>query len=88
MPLQLMKTTKDISERRRNKLPVIQSNIPATVRPRTGHEGLEVGQKYRSTLSVTSALGGVDGQRPGRFTPDKEIRYALYGRLGGPQGRS
>jgi len=26
--------------------------------------------------------------RPGRFTPVTEIRYPLYRRLGGPQGRS
>jgi hypothetical protein len=26
--------------------------------------------------------------RPGRFTPDKELRYTLYSRLVGPQGPS
>ena len=45
---------------------------------------------YGSTLSLTLALDG-DGwsiPRPGCFTPGKETRYPLYGRLGGPQGRS
>jgi hypothetical protein len=45
---------------------------------------------YISTLSSTSELDG-DGwstPRPGRFTPGKETLYSLYGRLGGPQGRS
>jgi hypothetical protein len=39
---------------------------------------------------LTSALDG-DGwstPRPGRFTYRKEIRYPLYGNLGGPQGLS
>ena len=52
----------------------------------TGHEGLQVEWKYSSTLSLTSALDGVCGQRhalaallPGR------TRYPLYRRLGGPQ---
>ena len=40
---------------------------------------------YSSTLSLTSALDGVGGQRPGRFTPEKVTGYR---RLGGPQGRS
>jgi hypothetical protein len=45
---------------------------------------------YSSTLSLTSSLdrGGWSTPRPGRFTPGKETRYALYRRLGGPQGRS
>ena len=40
------------------------------VHPRTYHEGPE-GEKYSSTLSLTSAQDGVGGQRhaPGRFTP-------------------
>ena len=43
-----------------------------------------------STLSLTSALGGVGGHRhaPAALPPGKETRYALYSRLGGPQGRS
>ena len=45
---------------------------------------------YSSTLSLTSALdgGGWLTPRPGRFNPGKEIRYPLFRRLGGPQGRS
>jgi hypothetical protein len=34
-----------------------------TVRPRTGHEGPEVEKRYSSTLSLTSALDVVGGQR-------------------------
>ena len=47
-------------------------------------------QRYScSTISFTSALDGVGGQRhaPGRFNPKKETRYPLYGRQGKPQGR-
>jgi hypothetical protein len=56
-------------------------------RPITGHESSE---KYSSTLSLTSALGGGGGggwltPRPGRFTTWKETRYAVYRKLGGPQ---
>ena len=44
---------------------------------------------YSSTLSLTSSLGGVSGQRhaPAVFPPGRS-RYPLYRRLGGPQGRS
>jgi len=44
------------------------------VHPRTGHEGLEVEERYGSTLSLTSALGGGGWStpRPGRFTPGKD----------------
>jgi len=47
------------------------------VHPRTGNEGPEGEQVYSSTLSLTSAIDGVDGQRHatprhGRFTPGKE----------------
>ena len=45
---------------------------------------------YNSTLSLTPALDGVDGEphAPGRFIPGKETQYPLYRRLGGPRGRS
>ena len=33
------------------------------VHPRTGHEGPGGSKRYSSTLSLTSALDGVDGQR-------------------------
>jgi rRNA maturation protein Nop10 len=60
------------------------------IHPRTGHKGPERYQRYNYTLSLTSALdgGGWSTPRPGRLTPGKETRYALYRRLGGPQGRS
>jgi hypothetical protein len=32
--------------------------------------------------------GGWSTPRPGRFTPEKEIRYSLFRKLSGPQGRS
>jgi hypothetical protein len=42
-----------------------------------------------STLSLTSALDGVGGQRhaPAALPPGK-TQYPLYRKLGGPQGRS
>jgi len=45
--------------------------------------------KYRSILSLTSAMDGVGGQRhaPAALTLGK-TRYPLYRQLGGPQGRS
>ena len=56
---------------------------------RTGHEGPEGEWRYSSTLSLTSALDGVAGQRqaPAALRPEK-TRYSLYERLGGPQGQS
>ena len=58
-------------------------------RPRTGHKGPDEEQMYSSTLSLTSELDGVGGQRnsPVALPPGK-TRYPLYSRLGGPQGRS
>jgi hypothetical protein len=55
----------------------------------TGHEGPDAEKRYSSTLSLTSALDGVGGQRhaPATLTPGK-TRYPLYRRMGGPQGRS
>jgi hypothetical protein len=43
------------------------------VHPRTGHEGPEGEQMYSSTLSLTSALDGVGGQRhaPAALSPRK-----------------
>ena len=48
-----------------------------------------MGIELYPTLSLTSALDGVGGQRhaPAALTPGK-TRYPLYRRLGGPQGRS
>ena len=60
-----------------------------TVHPRTGHEGPEGELRYSSTLSLTSALDGMGGQRhaPAALPPTK-TRYPLHRRLGGPQGQS
>jgi hypothetical protein len=56
--------------------------------PKTGHEDREGEQRYSSTLSLTSALDVVGGQRhaPVALSPGK-TRYPLYKRVGGPQGR-
>ena len=53
------------------------------IHPRTGHEGPEVEYSYSSTLSLTSALDGVGGQRhtPAALPPGK-TRYPLHRRLG------
>ena len=55
-----------------------------TVHLKTGHEGPEWEYGYSYTLSLTSALDGVGGQR---HAPGK-TRYPLYSRLGGQQDRS
>jgi hypothetical protein len=72
-----------------NPLIRVQVKVKVIVHPIAGHEGPEVEKSYSSTLSLTSALGGVDGQRhaPAALPPGK-IRYPLHRRLGGPQGRS
>jgi hypothetical protein len=73
-----------------NKLTVfVTAKYILTFRPRTGHEGPEGEQRYSSTLSLTSALEGVGGQRhaPSVLPPGK-TQYQLYRSLGGPQGRS
>jgi hypothetical protein len=59
------------------------------VHPVTCDEGTEGEQICKSTLSLTSALGGCGWltPRPGRFNRGM-IRYPLYMRLGGLQGRS
>ena len=45
---------------------------------------------YSSTLFFILALEGGEGSasRPGRTLPPGKARYALYWRLGGPQGQS
>jgi hypothetical protein len=57
--------------------------------PRIGHESPEGEYRYSSTLSLTSALDGMGGQRqaPAALPPGK-TRYPLYVLLDGPQGRS
>ena len=56
---------------------------------RTVYEGPEGKKRYRSTLSLTSAVDVVGGQRhtPAALPPGK-TRYPLYRRLGEPQSRS
>jgi len=59
------------------------------VHPRSGHEDPEGEQRYISTLSLTSVLDGVGGQRHApAASPPRKTRYQLYRRVGGPQGRS
>jgi hypothetical protein len=58
-----------------------------TVRPRTGHEDREVQWSYGSTLSLTSATGGVDGQRQ-PTSPQGKTGFPLYRSLAEPQGQS
>jgi hypothetical protein len=64
--------------------------VKVKVIPTTGHEGLEGKQRYRSTLSLTSALDGCGCLMPRSsfFTPREQNRYALYSRLCGPRGQS
>ena len=59
------------------------------IHPRTGNEDPEWEWRYSSTLSLTSALDGVGGQRhaPAVLSPGK-TRYPFYMSLRGPQGRS
>jgi hypothetical protein len=68
----------------------LQSKGKGKVLLRTGHEGPQREYSYSSTLSLTSALDGVEWltPRPGSFTAWKKTRYPFYRRLGGPQGRS
>ena len=56
---------------------------------RTGHEALEGEWRYSSTLSITTTLDGVGGQRyaPAALSPGK-TRCLLCRSFGGPQGQS
>jgi hypothetical protein len=58
--------------------------------PRTDHEGPEGGVEVLpySFFNIGARLCGSSSLRPGRFTLEKETRYPLYRRLGGPQSRS
>jgi hypothetical protein len=63
--------------------------IKGKFHPITGHEGPERGVELQFTLSLTSSLDGVGGQRqPPAALPPRKTRYLLYRRLGGTQGRS
>ena len=67
----------------------VSSKVRVKLTLTAGHEGPEGEQKYNSTLSLTSALDGVGGQRhPPANLPPGKTRYPLYRRLGGSQGRS
>jgi len=57
--------------------------------PITCHEVTDRKYRYRSTISLTSALdvGGWFTTLPGRFNPGK-ARYTLYRRLNGLHGQS
>jgi len=67
----------------------LSTRCKGNIHPRTDHEGADGEYRYTSTLSLTSALDGLGGQRhaPAALPPGK-TRYPLYRRLGGPQGRS
>jgi hypothetical protein len=56
------------------------------IHPRTGHESPE-GERYSSTLSLTSALGRVGGQRhaPAALPPGKRPGNHCVGRWVGPR---
>ena len=67
----------------------LKVKVKVKVRPKTGHEGPEGEQRYSYTLSLTSALDGVGGQRraPAALPPGK-TQYPLYRRLGGGHSQS
>jgi hypothetical protein len=70
-------------------LHVRRSFFTRKVHPRKGHEGPEKEYRYNATLSLTSALDGVGGQRHALAAlPPGKTRHPLYRRLGGPQDRS
>ena len=54
---------------------ITSTNTVKVNHPKTGHEGLEGKYIYSSTLSLTSALDGVGGQRqdPAAVTPEKGL---------------
>jgi hypothetical protein len=64
-------------------------DIKGKAHPITAHDGPEGKKMYSCTLSLTSALDGVGGQRnaPAALHPRK-TRYPLYRRLSEPQYRS
>jgi hypothetical protein len=58
------------------------------VHPRTGHEDPEMEYMYSSTLSLTSVLDGVGGQRHAPAALPPGTGHPLYRRLGRSKGRS
>ena len=73
----------------------MRSEAPTKVKVKVKFTPEEAAKVHRGSRGIalhfflTSALdgGGWSTPRPGRFTPEKETRYPLYRRLGGPQGR-
>jgi hypothetical protein len=67
---------------------IIRSEVKFTLEQAVNAQRVE--WEYSSTPFLISALGvgGWPTPRPGRLTPEKETRYSLYRRLGGPQTRS
>jgi hypothetical protein len=64
-------------------------SVKFKVHPKTDREDPEGEQRYGSTLSLTSALEVVGGQRHAMAALLLGMtRYPLYGMLGGSQGRS
>jgi len=59
------------------------------VHPKTGHEGPEVESRYSSTLSLVSALDGMDGQRyaPAALPPGKRAGTHCIGGWVGSRAR-
>jgi hypothetical protein len=58
--------------------------------PDTRHGGAWGERRYNSYSFLTSALDGGEwsASRPGRsLPPEKDLRYPLYRKLGGPQSR-
>jgi hypothetical protein len=59
------------------------------IHPRLGHEGPRWEYRYSSTLSLTSAIDGVGGQRHAPADlPLERDPLPVYRRLGGPQCRA
>ena len=67
--------------------PVRKDKGKGKVHPITGHEGQEGKQRYSSTLSLTSALGGVGGQIhvPAALPPGKGLGTHCTGGWVGPK---
>ena len=91
-----------IGENLREKTSVIFANLIEKLRriinlsrwgkyhPRTGHKDTERESRYNFILSLTSDLDGTGWTTPrlGCFNPRGKIRYMLYRKQSGPQGRS
>jgi hypothetical protein len=74
-------------ELRYNVVTNVTVNVKVTLEQATKAQRGEY--RYSSTLSITSALGGVGSQRQAPAAlPPRMTRYPLYRRLGGTQGRS